>query len=735
MASFSSVRQDTACAAAEKNVAAIPRDVAAGITQSTEPVLRFAWVIELLGGNKKYECKLCRSRFTGQKTMVITHFENAYSSQRTSKCSAVQPQELRGEIDKLMEAKKKQEQQKSNKRAHSSLSTAVDIGAILKGQGKPLADSACLEFIISEGLSASIVESPAFRNLIRQVASAGSGYCPPRRQALGLDSTRSAHPDKLGEVLDGDLKKIRIEKSRLLLGIADIGGTLCNDGAKWRKRSVINSTLMTSAGPFYARSTDATGQFKDAKYILDDIEAAIEYVGVENVFIVALDGACKKTLRMIWEKESMHKIFPQRCSTHGCNLLIADIGKLFRWEILMCVRLVKYVCNHDTIFSILQGMNGSLQLLGTVETRFASQIYSSERILADELHLKELFSGVALREFITNRAPPDLVNEHHALCNEFIYNPVTWSRIKIFVDVELPVRTLLRISDGHRPNLAEISPVYDVMKRKSLEAAKAAEVKFRIHYEDLSEKCGIIFDKRYKDIVTLLCLAASMVLPKHIYVEDGNEIYDVEGGKEAIISIIDRYYFNNFEKQIQALKNYQDFRSKSGALFGTPKVIYAAKNRSADDFWAITSAVDPTGCELFRKLVNGYSGQGESERMNKQVKKFRTTSRNRQTHAVTSAYMELDLTYNMIRKRNQGVHTDSYLECLRDQFLKLQEGIEVDVEERAAAAAAAAVADADADTDADAHDDAWTDENDAEAPDLGRDALAGLLEAAMALDY
>lgn len=93
MAAHSNVRQGTATSVAEKSgFAIIPPDVAAGITQLTEPVLRFAWVIELLGGNKKYECKLCRSRFTGQKTMVITHFESNYSSQRTSKCIADQPQ-------------------------------------------------------------------------------------------------------------------------------------------------------------------------------------------------------------------------------------------------------------------------------------------------------------------------------------------------------------------------------------------------------------------------------------------------------------------------------------------------------------------------------------------------------------------------------------------------------------------------------------------------------------------
>ena len=465
-----------------------------------------------------------------------------------------------------------------------------------------------------------------------------SGYCPPRRQALGLDSSRSTDPDKLGEILEKEFSDMRAEKSRLLLGAAEIGGTLCNDGAKWRKRSLINSTLMTSVGPFYARSTDATGHFKDAKYILDDIEAAIESVGKVNVFIVALDGACKKTLKLIWEKASMHRIFPQRCTTHGCNLLIADIGKLFKWEICMCVRLVKYVCNHDRIFSILNDMQGSLQLLGTVETRFASQIYFCERILADEPYLKELFSKGELREYITNGAPPDLVAEHHALYHDFIYNRETWERINVFVDVEVPVRTLLRISDGHRQNLAETSPVYDVMKTKSLAAANAAETKYPLYYEDIHEKCSIIFDKRRKDIVSLLCLAASMVLPKHVYVENDVEVYEVEGGKEAVVMIIDRYYSNDFDIipidiiQIQALKNYQDFRSQSGTLIGTRKLIYAAKNRIVDDFWSISCAFDPIGCELFRKLVNGYSGQGESERMNKQVKKFRTTTRNRQTH-------------------------------------------------------------------------------------------------------
>lgn len=45
------------------------------------------------------------------------------------------------------------------------------------------------------------------------------------------------------------------------------------------------------------------------------------------------------------------------------------------------------------------------------------------------------------------------------------------------------MRTLLRISDGHEPNLTSLS-----------------------------------------------CLAAAMVLPRHVYVTDGNEVYEVDRG-------------------------------------------------------------------------------------------------------------------------------------------------------------------------------------------------------------
>ena len=72
-----------------------------------------------------------------------------------------------------------------------------------------------------------------------------------------------------------------------------------------------------------------------------------------------------------------------------------------------------------------------------------------------------------------------------------------------------------------------------------------------------------LLEKRRKDIVTPLCLASTIVFPGLVYIEEGKDVYDPEGGKEALLAIIDRYYLGDIAKQVEALKVYQDFRDRS----------------------------------------------------------------------------------------------------------------------------------------------------------------------------
>ena len=97
--------------------AVMPRDVIYGTAQPTEPVIRFMWIVCAVGGNKKYQCKLCGGRFTGQKATVITHFMSDFSEQRVAKCMGNMPVELQTELKIAFAKKKKDDDSKNNFRA------------------------------------------------------------------------------------------------------------------------------------------------------------------------------------------------------------------------------------------------------------------------------------------------------------------------------------------------------------------------------------------------------------------------------------------------------------------------------------------------------------------------------------------------------------------------------------------------------------------------------------------
>lgn len=413
---------------------------------------------------------------------------------------------------------------------------------------------------------------------------------------------------------------------------------------------IIAYNISLISGSFFVQSTNVTGIYKDAYYLLADIKKAIGVIGAQYVFVICMDGACKKVLRLVLADPTMQKIFPQRCSTHGCNLLLLDIGKYFLEEIQMCTMLVKFVCNHDGIFKLFSDLPDHLLLMGACGTRFASQVYSCESILQAKDSIKTLWYGPPLAAYMSN-AKPEVREQHRILDEGFISEQSMWKKVEVFVNIEVPIRELLRMSDGHKPNLADMSFGYDMAKSKSLKAAKDAELKNPELYSGLEAKVLAKFNKRRIDIVTPLCLAASMIHPKHVYVKSGESKYNPEGGTAAILSVINRYYSGDPAKQNKALSVYQQFREKSGTIFGGPNLTLEAKDGTGEDFWrlASTCCMDEIGCELFRKLINNFAGQGESERWNKNTKKHRTITRNRQSHEITEGYMQLDSMYKIIR--------------------------------------------------------------------------------------
>jgi len=133
-------------------------------------------------------------------------------------------------------------------------------------------------------------------------------------------------------------------------------------------RDCLKSILNSRLGYFFGQSTNATGMLKNAEFLYQDIKGVIEKLGGDIiVFIVVLDGpsVCKKVLALIDEREA--KIFGQRCSTHGWQLLLKDISKIeFSKVLSRIVRLLKFVVNHSAVMVIFQKLVVSLLFLNIV---------------------------------------------------------------------------------------------------------------------------------------------------------------------------------------------------------------------------------------------------------------------------------------------------------------------------------------------------------------------------------
>ena len=118
----------------------------------------------------------------------------------------------------------------------------------------------------------------------------------------------------------------------------------------------------------------------------------------------------------------------------------------------------------------------------------------------------------------------------------------------------------------------------------------------------------------------------------------------------------------------------------------------------------------------------------KSENMNKQVKKHRTTVRNRQSHVVTASYMELDTIYKMIDLKEKKVTVNVYMECLREKYYEVLEDIAEEQQELEALGAE------DGNVVVNEEDEADDAEYAVDADDPGRNAISDLLNAARILD-
>jgi len=223
--------------------------------------------------------------------------------------------------------------------------------------------------------------------------------------------------------------------------------------------------------------------------------------------------------------------------------------------------------------------------------------------------------------------------------------------------------------------------------------------------DDIREKYQDIFagvlpalwEKRRKDCVDKWALAAAMVNPRNVYTP--HEPYNPDGGVVAIGAAINKFYRGDAGAIAGAMLTWQHFRERSGIFFGEETATVTATSKSSGEFWTLATIMlsaggaPSEGCDLFRKLVCGYGGQGEAERLNKKVKQFRSIERNKQAHHTTEALLTLHSYYENVNRQQPAEEKVLFLDFVRDKIITAQLREEAEAAEAVEQAALVAMED------------------------------------------
>jgi hypothetical protein len=129
----------------------------------------------------------------------------------------------------------------------------------------------------------------------------------------------------------------------------------------------------------------------------------------------------------------------------------------------------------------------------------ASNIDATDRVYQDKDQIEDLITSSALKNAMLAITSPTtrtkLMEEHAFIRDALVMDPSGWLRIQHMLDVLVPARLALRVTDSDSPNLPLSVLAYIEAKSASVSAAAKCESLF----PGLEEKVISVFDKRYKE--------------------------------------------------------------------------------------------------------------------------------------------------------------------------------------------------------------------------------------------
>ena len=471
--------------------------------------------------------------------------------------------------------------------SNTSTPTAVphskDIRNALMPASTDEVNTAVCDFFYGDIIPFNVAASPRFQAMVKAIKSAPADYKAPSPWQL-------RYP--LLEKRDQELHDAVDMHSDYLTGV---GVTFCSDG--WEDvehNHMINFLYCSPRGTVTMGTGDYTHvKSHDAKFIFEEMKAKITELGPRHVVAVTTDTC--STMKAAWallEKEFTH-VTCGGCGPHVLNLLIKDIcdidavstivadveyvSKWFTNKKWKGINLRKRLLKKHSINHLKKSVKCKTLCL----TRFASVVALMERLIK----LKDVLQSVVMDPEWKNA---DFHNEIADDVSPKIRSDTWWGEMDAFLQVLLPVKKLLKFTDGDKPTC---SKMYNGMFQLGRQIAKA-----QVSWANKAKDC---FDERWEYIHTPLHAAGYALDPEFLdntsldgWVMDG--VYEM-CEKMALLSVSNKTCTPIEELCLEDTKmvefiskahaQFQDFRDQNGPVFRKPAVVANRRKVSAYKWW------------------------------------------------------------------------------------------------------------------------------------------------------
>lgn len=253
----------------------------------------------------------------------------------------------------------------------------------LTNEKKQEINSALAKFFFRTGISFKLVESGAFKDLIK---SLNSTYAQEMPSSFVLS----------GSLLDQEHSKLSTQLQKMLESSTDL--VLVSDGwTNIRGDHIVNFCVKAPGNkPLFYKSINTSGVPQNAVAVAEAIGNVIDELGPDKFSCLITDNA--PTMRSAWEKIEIKypQISANGCAAHVLNLLIKDISssKENSKTVKDAEKIIHFINNHHIVKAKFEekrkAANVSTTLSTTVATRWYSQFTSGNNLLKSKYILMKM---------------------------------------------------------------------------------------------------------------------------------------------------------------------------------------------------------------------------------------------------------------------------------------------------------------------------------------------------------